>query len=66
MTTASRSLATAPLRARFASGLLPLSYTTTGDVSETCPPQRLWSEIVMGFRWRPDGYAQVFYGPAGV
>jgi hypothetical protein len=24
------------------------------------------SAIVMGFRWRPDGCAQVFYGPAGV
>ena len=33
MTTASRSLATAPCRARFASGLLPPSYTTTGDVT---------------------------------
>ena len=33
MTTANRSLATAPWRARFASGLLPPSYTTTGDVT---------------------------------
>ena len=31
VTTASRSLATALWRARFASGLLPPSYTTTGD-----------------------------------
>jgi hypothetical protein len=33
MTTANRSLATAPWRPRFASGLLPPSYTTTGDVT---------------------------------
>ena len=33
MTTASRSYATAPLEARLASGLLPSSYTTTGDVT---------------------------------
>jgi hypothetical protein len=26
----------------------------------------LMSAAVMGFRWRPDGWAQVFYGPAGV
>ncbi len=32
MTAASRSLATAPLRARFASGLL-LRYTTSGDTT---------------------------------
>ena len=38
MTTANRSLATAPFRARFASGLLPLSYTTTRDVTAFCPP----------------------------
>jgi len=31
MTAASRSLATAPLRARFASGLLPPCYTTEWD-----------------------------------
>ena len=31
MTTASRSLATALRKARFASGLLPPSYTTPGD-----------------------------------
>jgi hypothetical protein len=31
MTAASRSLATALSRARFASGLIRLSYTTTGD-----------------------------------
>jgi hypothetical protein len=24
------------------------------------------TEIVMGFRWRPDGCAQVFRNPAGV
>ncbi len=24
------------------------------------------SEFVMGFRWRPDGCAQVIYDPAGV
>ncbi len=34
MTAANRSLATAPWRARFASGLLPPSYTTTGDVTD--------------------------------
>jgi hypothetical protein len=33
MTAASRSLATALWRARFASGLLPLSYTTTRDAT---------------------------------
>ncbi|MGA7327815.1 MAG: hypothetical protein WBX25_25845, partial [Rhodomicrobium sp.] len=33
MTAASRSQATAPLEARLASGSLPLSYTTTGDVT---------------------------------
>jgi hypothetical protein len=31
VTTASRSLATALSKARFASGLLPPSYTTSGD-----------------------------------
>ena len=34
MATASRSLATAQWRARFASGLLPTSYTTTGDATD--------------------------------
>ena len=34
MTTASRSLATAPWRARFASGSLQQSYTTNGDTTE--------------------------------
>ena len=34
MTAASRSLATALWRARFASGLLPLSYTTTWDTTQ--------------------------------
>ena len=33
MTTASRSLATALSKARFASGLLPPSYTTSGDTT---------------------------------
>jgi hypothetical protein len=33
MTAASRSLATALWRARFASGLLPLSYTTKRDTT---------------------------------
>jgi hypothetical protein len=33
MTIASRSLATAQWRARFTSGLLPPSYTTTGDTT---------------------------------
>ena len=33
MATASRSLATALLRARVASGLLPLSYTTKRDTT---------------------------------
>jgi len=33
MTAASRSLATALWRARFASGLLPQSYTTTRDAT---------------------------------
>ena len=33
MATASRSLATALWRARFASGSLPHSYTTTGDTT---------------------------------
>ena len=33
MTAASRSLATALWRARFASGLLPQSYTTTRDTT---------------------------------
>jgi hypothetical protein len=33
MTTASRSLATALWRARFASGLLPPSYTTSWDTT---------------------------------
>ena len=32
------------------------------DVPILGPP----SAPVMGFRWRPDGCAQVFYGPAGV
>jgi hypothetical protein len=36
MATASRSLATALGRARFASGSLPQSYTTTGDTT-SCP-----------------------------
>jgi hypothetical protein len=35
MATASRSLATALLRARVASGLLPQSYTTPGDTTWT-------------------------------
>jgi hypothetical protein len=35
MTAASRSLATALWRARFASGLLPLSYTTTRDATQS-------------------------------
>ncbi len=34
MTAASRPHATAPVRARLASGLLPSSYTTSGDVTE--------------------------------
>jgi hypothetical protein len=33
MTTASRSLATAPAKARVASGLLPLSYTIPGGTT---------------------------------
>ena len=33
MTAASHSLATALWKARFASGLLPPSYTTTGDTT---------------------------------
>ncbi len=33
VTTASRSLATALSKARFASGLLPPSYTTSGDTT---------------------------------
>jgi hypothetical protein len=37
MTAASRSLATALWRARFASGLLPLSYTTKRDATWNIP-----------------------------
>ena len=36
VTTASRSLATALSKARFASGLLRLSYTTPGDTTTAC------------------------------
>ena len=36
MTAASRSLATALWRARFASGLLPPSYTTSRDTTVFC------------------------------
>ena len=40
MSAASRSLATALWAARFASGLLRLSYTTNRDTTEPRPPQQ--------------------------
>jgi hypothetical protein len=47
VTTASRSLATALSKARFASGLLRLSYTTPGDTTDkTCQGLGF-----LGFRW---------------
>ena len=59
MTTANRSLARAPSRARFASGLLPSSYTTTGDV--TCQFMDDQSETAMKHKKNDSGLCR--YNP---
>ncbi len=46
MTAPSRSHATAPLGARLASGLLPPSYTTTGDVTRILCYSPLYHDLM--------------------
>ena len=53
MTAASRSLATALWEARFASGLLPQSYTTTRDTTRHHPPSGNFGHRSLSYSGRP-------------